>query len=60
MLGIGIAGCKPHRLPLFKECAQEHLMPKTQEDALEQSTIDAHWNNPYDEKAEKFYLENYL
>lgn len=29
-------------------------------EAPERSTIEAHWNNPADEKASEFYLKRYL
>jgi Arc/MetJ-type ribon-helix-helix transcriptional regulator len=29
-------------------------------DGFNQSTIEAHWNNPQDEKASEFYIKRYL
>jgi len=33
---------------------------KNREEASNQSTIDAHWNNPSDEKSSVFYRKYYL
>ena len=30
------------------------------EEQLNQSTVEAHWNNPSDEKASAFYIKRYL
>ena len=33
---------------------------KTSDEQLHQATINAHWNNPSDEKAYEFYIKRYL
>jgi Arc/MetJ-type ribon-helix-helix transcriptional regulator len=33
---------------------------KSREEAIHQSTIEAHWDNPEDEKSSEFYIKRYL
>jgi Arc/MetJ-type ribon-helix-helix transcriptional regulator len=39
---------------------EEQRNTKKKVDSLNQSTIEAHWNNPSDEKSADFYLKRYL
>jgi Arc/MetJ-type ribon-helix-helix transcriptional regulator len=39
---------------------QQRIKKKVGEEPMNQSTIEAHWNNPSDEKASEFYLKRYL
>jgi len=41
---------------------EEHRYGKRRIEAepLNQSTIDAHWNNPSDEKSSEFYIKRYM
>lgn len=48
------------RLALTRYYETRQRTGGVQREALEQSTIEAHWNNPSDEKAEKFYKKRYL
>ena len=39
---------------------QQHFRKKLEEEPLDQSTIDTHWNNSSDEKSAAFYTKRYL
>ncbi len=39
---------------------QRRATRKVENDSLNQSTIEAHWNNPSDEKASEFYIKRYF
>lgn len=59
----GIAANKTEAIRLaitkyYEECTLPEK--KVNEDPLEQSTIEAQWNNPSDEKASEFYIKRYL
>ncbi|MBD3398112.1 hypothetical protein GF412_02875 [Candidatus Micrarchaeota archaeon] len=48
------------RLALTRYYETRQKARGVQREPLEQSTIETHWNNPSDEKAEKFYRKRYL
>lgn len=47
------------RMAISKYYDEQRRLGSRQE-APERSTIEAHWNNPSDEKASEFYLKRYL
>lgn len=59
----GIAANKTEaiRLAIARYYEQQvQLKKRVEDEPLHQSTIEAHWNNPSDEKASEFYIKRYL
>ncbi|MBI5227607.1 hypothetical protein HY988_03400 [Candidatus Micrarchaeota archaeon] len=60
----GIAANKTEaiRLALTRYYEQQTVQMKkrVEKEPLNQSTIEAHWNNPSDEKSSEFYVKRYL
>ena len=49
------------RLALTRYYEQQMQMKKKiEEEPLNQSTIETHWNNPSDEQSSEFYIKRYL
>jgi Arc/MetJ-type ribon-helix-helix transcriptional regulator len=49
------------RMAIVRYYEEHQLMKKkVEEEPLSQHTIEAHWNNPSDEKAAAFYLKRYI
>ena len=48
------------RLAILKLYESLQTKKKIESEPLAQSTIDAHWNNPSDEKSSEFYIKRYL
>ena len=63
LVNRGIAANKTEAIRLaIARYYEEQLQTKKriEEEPLNQSTIETHWNNPSDEKSSEFYIKRYL
>lgn len=59
--GLAVNKTEAIRLAIIHYYEEQHSKKKKiGDEPLNQSTIDAHWNNPSDEKSAEFYLKRYL